>query len=332
MKVTNTEKTKLGIFVILTGAVLIIALYFIGKKQNLFGNTFKVTAVFSNVNGLKLGNNVRFSGINVGTVRNILMVDDSTICVDMIIDEEIRRHMKRSAVAVVGSDGLVGSMVVNIFPGGSRGDILQEGDTIQSIKRKSSADMMSTLSVTNDNAAELSKELLKITKSINEGDGTLGLLLNDEEMGSDLKETFQNLNQASVEASKAINEVKDFVNAVNDEDNLINVLVRDTVSARQLRNMISNLEKSSEDIDLVIRNLNDFIVDIRESEGTLNYLVSDTILVQDIGETVKNIKKGSEMLNENLEALRHNTFFKGYFRKQEKERLKEEKRQKKLQE
>ena len=100
MKVTNTEKTKLGIFVILTGAVLIIALYFIGKKQNLFGNTFKVTAVFSNVNGLKLGNNVRFSGINVGTVRNILMVDDSTICVDMIIDEEIRRHMKRSAVAV----------------------------------------------------------------------------------------------------------------------------------------------------------------------------------------------------------------------------------------
>ena len=119
---------------------------------------------------------------------------------------------------------------------------------------------------------------------------------------------------------------------LNSQRNLFNVLVRDTVSARQLRNMISNLEKSSEDIDLVIRNLNDFIVDIRESEGTLNYLVSDTILVQDIGETVKNIKKGSEMLNENLEALRHNTFFKGYFRKQEKERLKEEKRQKKLQE
>jgi phospholipid/cholesterol/gamma-HCH transport system substrate-binding protein len=332
MKVTDTEKTKLGIFVILIAAILIIALYFIGKKQNLFGNTFKVTAVFSNVNGLKLGNNVRFSGINVGTVKNILMVDDSTICVDMVIDEEIRRHMKHSAVAVVGSDGLVGSMVVNIFPGGSKGDVLQEGDTIQSIKRKSSADMMSTLSVTNDNAAELSRELLKITTSINDGNGTLALLLNDEEMGADLKETFQNLNQASVEASKAINEVKDFVYAVNNEDNLINVLVKDSVSARQFRNIISNLEQSSEDIDLVIRNLNDFIIEIKESEGTLNYLVSDTILVQDIGETVKNIKKGSVMLNENLEALRHNTFFKGYFRKQEKERLKEEKRQKKLQE
>ncbi|UCE93825.1 MAG: MCE family protein [Flavobacteriaceae bacterium] len=332
MKVTDKEKTKLGIFVILIGAILILALYFIGKKQNLFGSTFKVTAVFTNVNGLKLGNNVRFSGINVGTVKNISMVDDSTICVDMIIDEEIRRHMKQSAVAVVGSDGLVGSMVVNIFPGGSKGAILQQGDTIQSLKRKSSADMMSTLSVTNENAAELSEELLKITTSINEGKGTFSLLLNDEEMGESLKETILNLNQASVEASKAINEVKDFVNAINNEDNLLNVLVRDSVSARQFRTIIGNLEKSSEDIDLVIRNLNDFVVDIKESEGTLNYLVSDTILVQDIGETVKNIKKGSVMLNENLEALRHNTFFKGYFKKQEKQRLKEEKRQKKLQE
>ena len=310
----------------LTGLLLIVSLYLIGKKQNLFGDSFKITAVFHNVSGLKLGNNVRYAGINVGTVKDIMMVDDSTICVDMVIEESIRRHMKENAFAVIGSDGLVGSMVVNVFPGDGKGQVLQEGDTIRSVRKKSSTDMMSTLSITNDNVAELSQELLKITHSINEGKGTLGLLVNDQAMGTDLKETIGNLKNASQNASKVIDEINDVVSSVDSEDNLLNVLLKDSAAARQFRSVMANLEQSSEDINLVINNLNEVILSVKEGEGAFNYLVSDTILVQDIGETVKNIKEGSVMLNENLEALRHNTFFKGYFKKQEKARLKEEKR------
>ena len=326
MKITDTQKAKLGMFVMLTALLLIVSLYLIGKKQNLFGDSFKITAVFHNVSGLKLGNNVRYAGINVGTVKDILMVDDSTICVDMVIEESIRRHMKENAFAVIGSDGLVGSMVVNVFPGDGKGAILQQGDTIRSVRKKSSTDMMSTLSITNDNVAELSQELLKITHSINEGKGTLGLLVNDQAMGTDLKETIGNLKNASQNASKVIDEINDVVSSVDSQDNLLNVLLKDSVAARQFRSVMANLEQSSEDINLVINNLNEVILSVKEGEGTFNYLVSDTILVQDIGETVKNIKEGSVMLNENLEALRHNTFFKGYFKKQEKARLKEEKR------
>jgi len=326
MKITDTQKAKLGMFVMLTGLLLIVSLYLIGKKQNLFGDSFKITAVFHNVSGLKLGNNVRYAGINVGTVKEIIMVDDSTICVDMVIEENIRRHMKENAFAVIGSDGLVGSMVVNVFPGDRKGQVLQEGDTIRSVRKKSSTDMISTLSITNDNVAELSQELLKITHSINEGEGTLGLLVNDQAMGTDLKETISNLKNASQNASKVIDEINDVVSSVDSQDNLLNVLLKDSVSARQFRSVMANLEQSSEDINLVINNLNEVILTVKEGEGAFNYLVSDTILVQDIGETVKNIKEGSVMLNENLEALRHNTFFKGYFKKQEKARLKEEKR------
>ena len=331
MKITNAQKAKLGMFVILTGLVLIIALYFIGKKQNLFGETFKITGVFNNVNGLKLGNNVRYAGINVGTVKEITMVNDSTICVDMVIEEGIRKHMKENAFAVVGSDGLVGSMVVNIFPGDGMGEVLKEGDTIFSVRKKSATDMMSTLSITNDNAAELSKELLKIAQSINEGKGTLGLLVNDEEMGTDLKVIVANLKTVSQDASKVIEEIKGVVNSANNEDNLLNVLLKDSITADQFRTIMTNLEQSSEDMKLVISNLNEVTVKVKEGEGALNYFVSDTVLVKDIDETVKNIKKGSVMLNENLEALRHNSFFKRYFKKQEKERLKEEKRMQKQQ-
>jgi len=332
MKITSSQKLKLGMFVIITAMLLIVSLYFIGKKQNLFGDTFKITAVFNSVNGLKLGNNVRYAGINVGTVKEIMMVDDSTICVDMVIEEKIRKHMRENAYAIIGSDGLVGSMVVNVFPGDGKGQILKEGDTIMSVKKKSTSDMMSTLNTTNENVAELSKELLKITRSINEGKGTLGLLINDEAMGSDLKETMGNVKTASQDASKVINELKGVVNAVNNEDNLLNVLLKDSIAAQQFRSIMTNLEQSSADIMIAITNLNEVIETVKDGEGAINYLVTDTILVQNIDETVKNIKEGSVLLNENLEALQHNTFFKGYFKKQEKARLKEEKRLKKEQE
>jgi len=332
MRISNAQKIKLGMFVLITGFILILSLYLIGKKQNLFGNTLKITAVFNNVSGLKLGNNVRYAGINVGTVKNILMLNDSTICVDMNIEEDILKHMKTNALAIVGSDGLVGSMVVNIIPGGPDGLPLQQGDTLKSMRKVSTADMMSTLEITNTNAAELTRELLEITHAINEGKGTLGLLVNDEAMGADLKETMGHLKTASAEVAEVLDEIKDVISSVNNEENLLHVLLKDSVSAQQFRSVIGNLEKSSEDINLVIGNLNEVITSVKDGEGAFNYVASDTILVQDIGETVKNIKKGSVMLNENLEALRHNTFFKGYFKKQEKERLREEKKRQKQKE
>ena len=329
MKISNTQKIRLGLFVLLTGLILIIALYMIGKKQNLFGNTINITAIFNNVKGLKPGNNVRFAGINIGTVKHIIMVNDSTICVDMVIEENIIRHMKKTSIPLIGSDGLVGSMVVNIFPGNEDGFPLQQGDTLVSDKKPNTADMMSTLSITNQNAAQLSSELLKVTKAINEGKGTFGLLLNDEEMGEDLKKTIVNLKMASLEANQVMAEIKQVIHSVNNEENLLHTLIKDSVSATQFKSIMINLEKSSEDMNLVLHNLNEVIVNVKEGEGAFNYLVSDTILVQDLSETIKNVKKGSVMLNENLEALRHNTFFKGYFKKQEKQRLKEEKKQQK---
>lgn len=329
MKVTNNQKIRLGLFVLLSVLALVSALYLIGKKQNIFGSTFYISAIFENVSGLKIGNNVRFSGINVGTVRSIEMINDSTICVDMAMEESILKHIKVNSVATIGSDGLVGSMVVNIFPGKGISEQLQPGDTLGSSKKISTTDMMSTLSVTNQNAAELSKQLLEITQTINEGKGTLGLLVHDEGMGEDLKATVGNLKAASKDVSKVVNEIQKVITAINYEESLIHVLVKDSVAAVQFKNTMRNLEKSSNDINVVISNLNDVILDVKNGEGALNYMVNDTVLVNDINETIQNVKKGSVLLNENLEALQHNFLTKGYFKKQEKQRQKEEKEQNK---
>ena len=89
MEKTASQKINLGLFVISGLLIFILAVYFIGDKQKMFGKTNHLEAVFINVNGLQLGNNVRYSGISVGTVRGIKMVNDTTIRVDMIIDKAI---------------------------------------------------------------------------------------------------------------------------------------------------------------------------------------------------------------------------------------------------
>ena len=85
MEKTSLEKLRLGIFVILGTALLVFAAYVIGNRQNMFGNTFTVHAVFKNVNGLEKGNNVRYSGIGVGTVKDIEMENDCFLCVSKIL-------------------------------------------------------------------------------------------------------------------------------------------------------------------------------------------------------------------------------------------------------
>ena len=327
MKTSNTQKLSLGLFIFFTTIILVIALYLIGNKQNLFGHTFRISAVFNNVNGLILGNNVRYSGINVGTVKNILMVNDSTICVDMVIEEKMLVHMKKNAVAAIGSDGLVGSMVINIVPGKEISEALKPGDTIQSYNKVSTTDMLETLNTTNDNAAKLTSDLLKITRAIKNGKGTIGMLIEDAEMASDVKQSVVNLKRASASASATIRELKHIIDAINYDESMAAVLLSDTVSANQMKSIIANIEKSSENIDVVITNLNSVVLDVKNGEGTLNYMIKDTVLVNNIDETMKNIKEGSVRLNENLEALKHNFLFRGYFRKLERQKQKEEKNQ-----
>ena len=96
MRKTTNEKLKLGAFVIISLLIFVAAIYFIGQRQNIFAKTFSISANFNNVNGLIHGNNVRYSGINVGTVKTITMVNDSTINVLMIIEEKMVNHIHKN--------------------------------------------------------------------------------------------------------------------------------------------------------------------------------------------------------------------------------------------
>ena len=323
MEKTTSQKLRLGLFVIIGLTLFVLAIYFIGDKQKMFGKTNHLEAVFNNVSGLQLGNNVRYSGINVGTVRGIEMINDSTIKVDMLIDKTIFPHIRKNAVATIGSDGLVGNMIINIIPGKGMEAAVNPGDEIQSLSRIRTDDLLNTLGVTNKNAALLTADLLKITQEINQGKGTVGVLIKDSTVANNLKETIRYLKSTGKGTSESVTKLNRLISSLENKDNVIGFL-KDTAVANYMKAVVRNLDKSSTEINKVVTNLNSTITNIKDGKGAINYLSNNPELVRKIDSTMTNINEASSRLNENMEALKHNFLFRGYFKKQEKAKLKEQ--------
>lgn len=319
---TTSKKIRLGVFVVLGTIFLVVAAYLIGNNQSMFSKTFAINTVFKNVNGLQLGNNVRFSGINVGTVKALEMENDTTIRVRMNIELKVQQHIKKDAIATIGSDGLVGNMIVNIIPGKGTSEMVQNGDQITSYSRIGTDDMLSTLNVTNENAAILTADLLKVTQALTQGKGTFGRLLNDTIMATDLKQTITNLKYTSSLANTSIKELNAMIDKMDFEKSVAGVLLSDTLSGSKIRNVITKLETSSAGIENMTKDLNTIIGKFQDGKGALNYLATDTIMVRNLESTIRNVEEGTARFNENMEALKSNFLFRRYFRKLEKEKRK----------
>ena len=324
------QKLKLGIFVI-CGIIMFLALiWFIGKKQSMFGNNAEIYAIFNNINGLKNGNNVRFSGINVGTVKDINMVSDTMIVVKLNVDKDITKHIKKDAKVVITSDGLVGAMIVNILPGPGSIISILDGDTLKSMSRLRTDEMLNTLSITNENAALLTAELLTIAKEISRGKGLLGALVRDSSMSYDVTQTLHFLKKTTMESNIAMKNINNLIAAWDNKNSLFG-MARDSALVQQVKRIVTNIENSSNDIEVVIQNLNatiqntnSAILNMKDGKGVINYLSNDRDLVRKIDNTttkldsvMQHINEASIKLNQNLEALKHNFLLRGYFKKLE---------------
>ena len=319
MKKTTNEKLRLGIFII-TGLILFItAIYLIGKRQNMFAKTFTISASFNNVNGLLKGNNVRYSGLNVGTVKRIVMVNESAINVTMSIEEKMVKHIKKDAIATIGTDGLVGNMIVNIIPGDNNTVAIEQGDVIKTYTKIGTGEMLNTLNVTNENAALLTAKLLDITNDITNGKGTLGMLINDSIAANNIKQTFYNLKLTSIKANRTINDINNLVSSINLDESVAGLFLNDSIEAQKIKRIIAYLDTSSESFTKVISNLNETLTNLKEGDGAVNYLSNDAEFVNNLKQSIKNINEGTDKFNQNMEALKHNFLTSRYFRKLERE-------------
>ncbi|PBJ09287.1 MlaD family protein [Flavobacterium sp. ACN6] len=184
---------KLGMFVTIGLLLFVMAIYFIGKQKNLFGSTFHITSQFKTVSGLEVGNNVRFSGINVGTVEQIQLKNDSTVIVVLVMKEDVRKFIKTDATASIGSDGLMGDKVLTISPGAKSQKIVEDNGQLASVDGIEMHDIMKSVKKSVDNIGVISDEIAIFSHSMNNGNGALARLVKDDKMANSVSNTLSNL-------------------------------------------------------------------------------------------------------------------------------------------
>ena len=236
---------KLGMFVIIGLVLFVTTIYFVGKQKNLFGSTFELTAKFNSVNGLDVGNNVRFSGINIGTVEEIEFLTDTSVVIKLVIKEEVRKYIKKDAIASISSDGLMGDKVLIISSGKNSNVIVEDNDNIASKQAIEMDDLMVSVKKSVDNAGVITAELAQFSSSMNNGNGALSRLVSDEEFGNSIKKMVTNLENSSNEFSK-------FTIKMNNGKGALSKLVSDEKIGLMIDSTMTNVKTGTKGLNEVI--------------------------------------------------------------------------------
>jgi phospholipid/cholesterol/gamma-HCH transport system substrate-binding protein len=208
MKTTTSQKVKIGIFTVAGILILVIGIFLIGKKKNLFGDTFHIYGTFNNVGGLQVGNNIRFAGINVGTVEDISIISDTLIRVDMVLQSKIKPFLKSNSLASIGSDGLMGDKLITIVAGPDNKVLLSNGGKILTINPLDFDKSIAKLTNMASNAEIISAELAAITMQLRQGKGSMGRLLYRDDLAKGLEGTMVNAQRMTGSLADITGEIK----------------------------------------------------------------------------------------------------------------------------
>ena len=314
------SNVKLGVFVLAGLLFLILLLYMIGRNDSLFGSNFKLRARFENVQGLSSGNNVRYAGIQVGTVKSVSIVNDTSIEVTMHIETRMMKIIRKNAVASIGTEGIMGNKVLNISPVRGDAPLVEENDELPVDKKTGMDDMWQTLSKTNNDIAFIADQLKQTVTRINNSKA-LWQLLDDEQLAPDIKQSVKNIRVATARANDGVGYLEGILADIKQGKGSLGRIIADSTMAIEIQAAIVKIGRVGEDADSLANQLRQLAQkvddDLQHGPGTANALLNDTAMARNLTRTMENLRQGTEGFNEVIEALKHNFLLRGYFRKQE---------------
>lgn len=284
MKISN--ETKVGALTVLALALLFIGFNYL-KGRDVFSNSKKIYAVFTDLGSLEKSNEVKINGLPVGTVyeKREKDKDVSAIVVTIQLTRDI--NIPKNSVAYISSS-LVGSSFIVIERGNSS-DLLQDEDTINTrLETGILGDVKAQLDPTISSVRNILDSLKKTLSGVNQ--------LLDSENRNNLKQTMANLNTASASLNTLLNsESGSLVRTLQNAENFTAGLKE---SNQDIRTTLTNTKKLSEQLaemplkatvdslQQLIGSLKNTLEAINSGEGTLGALVQDRGLYEQLQQTV----------------------------------------------
>jgi phospholipid/cholesterol/gamma-HCH transport system substrate-binding protein len=218
-----SRAARLGAFIITTLLILAAGIFIIGDRQYLFSPTYQLKTQFASVAGLDAGAEVRVGGVHSGSVRRIELPDKPTGKITVLMDLEQSTHIiiKKDSIAAIQTEGLLGNEFVSVSFGSAQGVNVQDGDTIAGEPPLAIADLIKKTDAILDTSQEAlgnitvaTANLSAISVKINQGQGTIGALVNDKKMYNQLDQTTAGLHEAVVHAQAGITDFQENMEAL----------------------------------------------------------------------------------------------------------------------
>jgi phospholipid/cholesterol/gamma-HCH transport system substrate-binding protein len=276
MKSKQRRSLIVGVFITLGLIIFLAAIYLVGKKENLFGSTIELSAIFQDVKGLREGDKVRLSGIDIGNVSQIGLLPDNRVLIKMNLQEDQVIYVREDSRVTIANEGLMGAKVVMILPGSLKSDPVAAQDTLLTVEQIDIDDIMKEVKNSSENITVVSSELISITQKINRGDGIFGKIFTDTTFTSNLDETSENVTLIT-------KNLIDISEKVNRGQGIVGKLFADTL-------LTSEIDSASQDLDQISQNIKEITQKINQGEGVFGRLFTDTSLTSNLFRTSQNLE------------------------------------------
>ncbi|MCH8494633.1 MAG: hypothetical protein LAT57_03255, partial [Balneolales bacterium] len=213
----------------------------------------------------------------------------------------VQDFIKADSKAGIGSDGIIGDKVLIIAQGTTGTPTVQDGQHILSNEPIDTDAILASLQTSAGNVEVITNQLSEIMINVNSGEGTVGRMINDETIADNIAQTIANFKKSS-----------------EDFDEIVEV------TQQNVYEFMEKLQETAAKTEIASQELGEIMTKINRGEGTIGALINDTTMAANLSETIINLKSSSEGLDENMEALKHNFFFRRYFRRLERDRIREE--------
>lgn len=318
MRGENKRSVIVGIFVFIGIAILVTGVLTLGGQQKKFIQTIHLKAIFDDIGGLQVGNNIWFSGVKIGTVRKINFHGDAQVEVELNVDKKVIDFIRKDSKATLSSDGLIGNKIIVIFGGSTSAPVVEEGDLLVSVMPLDTDKMMETLQVNNANLVQITDDLKVLTSKLAAGEGIVGAVMTDSVLAENFRFMIANLHKASLSSVKMLGDINTFTAKINQKGNLLNELVTDTQMVSELRETIESLKITAVNSQELTQKLSQLAEKFDADDNTIGMLLNDEIFAAELKNTMVNADSATFNLNRGLKALEYTWPFNRGFKRQAK--------------
>jgi phospholipid/cholesterol/gamma-HCH transport system substrate-binding protein len=218
-----SRAARLGLFIVGTLAILAIGIFIIGSKKYMFVSTYELKTKFANVAGLSTGADVQVGGVQSGTVRSIELPHNPKDQVTVVLEMNQSTHdiIKQDSIASIQTEGLLGNQYVAVSFGSVDKPEVKSGDTIASIPP---LEMSAILDKANGllgqgqqamtDINQVAAHLNSVSAKIDQGNGTVGALVNDKELYNNLNQTASTARSTVATAQTGVTDFQDNMEAL----------------------------------------------------------------------------------------------------------------------